>query len=188
MVLIIDYRTLLWGLTLPAAGGQRFVRSDRVPSHLQQMLPRFDVVVGTEEESRIAGARGDVVDSLRAVRALTPAVLAMKLGARGCAVFDGQIPPRIEEEDVVPGFPVKVMNVLGAGDAFMAGLLKGWLTGASWREAARMANACGPLVVARHACSASIPTPRELEHFMGRPGLDRPDQGAHLARLHPGRR
>jgi len=37
------------------------------------------------------------------------------------------------------------MNVLGAGDAFMAGLLKGWLTGASWREAARMANACGAL-------------------------------------------
>jgi 5-dehydro-2-deoxygluconokinase len=77
-----------------------------------------------------------------------------------------------------------VMNVLGAGDAFMAGLLKGWLSGASWREAARMANACGALVVARHACSASMPTPDELEYFMGRPGLDRPDQDAHLARLH----
>jgi len=76
------------------------------------------------------------------------------------------------------------MNVLGAGDAFMAGLLKGWLTGASWREAARMANACGALVVARHACSASMPTPDELEYFMARPGLDRPDQDAHLARLH----
>src|SRR3989441_16891 len=183
-VLDIDYRPVLWGLTQPAAGEQRFVRSDRVTSHLQQMLPRFDVVVGTEEEFRIAGGREDLVDSLRAVRALTPAVLAVKLGARGSAVFDGEGPPRIEEEHVVPGFPVRGMNVLGAGDAFMAGLLKGWLTGASWREAARMANACGALVVARHACSASMPTPEELEYFMGRPGLDRPDQDAHLARLH----
>jgi 5-dehydro-2-deoxygluconokinase len=108
----------------------------------------------------------------------------VKLGPRGCAVFEGDVPARMTEEQVVPGFPVKVMNVLGAGDAFMAGLLKGWLTGASWREAARMANACGALVVARHACSASMPTPHELEYFMARPGLDRPDQDAHLARLH----
>ena len=183
-VLDIDYRPVLWGLTQPAAGEQRFVRSDRVTAHLQRMLPRFDVVVGTEEEFRIAGGRENLVDSLRAVRALTPAVLAVKLGARGSAVFDGEVPSRIEEEHVVPGFPVRVMNVLGAGDAFMAGLLKGWLSSASWREAARMANACGALVVARHACSASMPTPDELEYFMGRPGLDRPDQDAQLARLH----
>src|SRR6267143_1961107 len=159
-------------------------RRHRVTAHLQEMLPRFDLVVGTEEEFRIAGGREDLVQSLRAVRALTPAALVVKLGPRGCAVFEGDVPARMEEEHVVPGFPVKVMNVLGAGDAFMAGLLKGWLTGASWREAARMANACGALVVARHACSASMPTPDELEYFMARPGLDRPDQDAHLARLH----
>jgi len=183
-VLDIDYRPVLWGLTQPAAGEQRFVRSHRVTAHLQEMLPRFDLVVGTEEEFRIAGGHEDLIQSLRAVRALTPAALVVKLGPRGCAVFEGDVPARMAEEQVVPGFPVKVMNVLGAGDAFMAGLLKGWLTGASWREAARMANACGALVVTRHACSASMPTPDELEYFMARPGLDRPDQDAHLARLH----
>ncbi len=47
-----------------------------------------------------------------------------------------------------------------------------------------MANACGALVVSRHACSASMPSPAELDHFMARPGLDRPDLDPHLRRLH----
>ena len=31
-----------------------------------------------------------------------------------------------------PGSPIEVFNVLGAGDGFMAGLLKGWLDGEDW--------------------------------------------------------
>jgi len=183
-VLDIDYRPVLWGLTGRAAGEQRFVASDRVTAHLQAVLPLFDVVVGTEEEFRIAGGEEGLLASLRAVRAATPAVLVLKLGSEGCAVMEGAVPERIEDAPVVPGFPVEVMNVLGAGDAFLAGFLKGWLTGASWRESGRLANACGALVVARHACSAAMPTPEELEYFMARPGLTRPDQDLHLARLH----
>jgi 5-dehydro-2-deoxygluconokinase len=66
----------------------------------------------------------------------------------------------------------------------MAGLLKGWLSGAGWREGARMANACGALVVARHACSASMPTPAELDWFLARRGVTRPDLDPQLSRLH----
>ena len=182
-VLDIDYRPVLWGLTKPEAGAQRFVASDRVTSHLQEILPRFDLVVGTEEEFRIAGGRADLLEALHAVREVTPATLVLKLGADGCAVFEGAVPGTLAEALAVPGLPVKVMNLLGAGDAFMAGLLKGWLTGLSWVEAARLANACGALVVSRHACAASMPTPEELTHFMGHP-TPRPDQDALLSRLH----
>ncbi len=182
-VLDIDYRPVLWGLTKPEAGAQRFVASDRVTSHLQEILPRFDLVVGTEEEFRIAGGRAELLEALRAVREATAATLVLKLGVRGCAVFPDGIPARLDDSTVVPGFPVKVMNVLGAGDAFMAGLLKGWLTGLDWPGAARLANACGALVVSRHACSASMPTPEELEHFLAHP-TERPGDDALLARLH----
>lgn len=182
-VLDVDYRPVLWGLVKPEAGAQRFAASALVTAHLQAILPRFDLVVGTEEEFRIAGGEEDLVASLRAVRGLTPATLVVKLGAKGCAVVEGAVPERIGDALVVPGFPVKVMNVLGAGDAFMAGLLKGWLTGLPWGESARLANACGALVVSRHACSASMPTPEELAWFMAHPG-DRPDLDRHLARLH----
>jgi 5-dehydro-2-deoxygluconokinase len=183
-VLDVDYRPVLWGLTGRAAGEQRFVASDRVTAHLKAVLPLFDLVVGTEEEFRIAGGADGLLPSLRAVRTVTPAVLVVKLGARGCAVIEGAVPERLDDLPVIPGFPVEVMNVLGAGDAFLAGLLKGWLTGASWTESGRLANACGAMVVARHACSAAMPTPQELEYFMARPGLTRPDHDPHLARLH----
>jgi len=182
-VLDIDYRPVLWGLTKPEAGAERFVASDRVTAHLQAILPLFDLVVGTEEEFRIAGGRADLAEALRAVRGVSAATLVLKVGAAGCVVFEGEVPARLEEAAAVPGYPVKVMNVLGAGDAFMAGLLKGWLTGLSFLEAARVANACGALVVSRHACSASMPTPEELEHFMAHP-TPRPDLDARLCRLH----
>ncbi len=182
-VLDIDYRPVLWGLTGRAAGEKRFVKSDRVTAHLQGVLPLFDLVVGTEEEFRIAGGAEGLLPSLRAVRAATPAVLVVKLGATGCAVIEGPVPGRLEDALRVPGFPVEIVNVLGAGDAFLAGLLKGWLSGAPWAESGRLGNACGALVVARHACSAAMPTPAELEHFLSHPG-PRPHLDPELARLH----
>ena len=183
-VLDVDYRPVLWGVAGPGAGAQRFVASDRVTAHLQEILPRFDLVLGTEDEFRIAGGTEDLVSSLRKVRALTPGVLVVKLGPQGCAIVEGAVPDRIEDALTLPGCPVKVMNVLGAGDAFAAGLVTLWLRGASWAEAGRAANACGALVVSRHACSASMPTPQELDYFMARPGQNRPDLDPHLRRLH----
>ena len=183
-VLDVDYRPVLWGLTGPGGGAQRFVASDRVTAHLQEILPRFDLVVGTVDEFHIAGGNEDPISSLRRVRELTKAVLVVKLGPGGCAVIEGEVPARLEDSPVLPGFPVEVMNVLGAGDAFLAGLLKGWLTGQGFAEAGRAANACGAIVVSRHACSASMPSPAELEHFLSRPGLVRPDKDPTLRRLH----
>jgi 5-dehydro-2-deoxygluconokinase len=183
-VLDVDYRPVLWGLTGPGAGAQRFVASDRVTAHLQEILPRCDLVVGTADEFRIAGGSDDIIASLRRVRALTPAALVLKLGPGGCAVIEGAVPARLEEALVLTGFPVKVMNLLGAGDAFLAGLLKGWLTGEGWSEAGRVANACGALVVSRHACSASMPSPAELERFLGHPRQERPDLDPELRHLH----
>ncbi|HET9594843.1 MAG TPA: 5-dehydro-2-deoxygluconokinase [Anaeromyxobacteraceae bacterium] len=183
-VLDIDYRPVLWGLTGPAAGDRRYVASGRVTAHLQGILPSFDLVVGTVEEFRVAGGEEDLVAALRAVRGHTQATLVVKLGADGCAVVEGPVPASIDGALRVPGFPVEVMNVLGAGDAFMAGLLRGWLGGLAWSDAARLANACGALVVSRHACSASMPTPEELEYFMARPAPPHPDDDPHLARLH----
>jgi 5-dehydro-2-deoxygluconokinase len=46
-----------------------------------------------------------------------------------------------------PGFPIEVFNVLGAGDGFMSGLLKGWLDGEDWETALTYANACGAFAV-----------------------------------------
>jgi len=79
-VLDIDYRPVLWGLTKRGDGQTRFVPDARVTASLQEMLPSFDLLIGTEEEFIIAGGvPGDLPASLRRVRELTRSrpVLAM---------------------------------------------------------------------------------------------------------------
>ncbi len=185
IALDIDYRPVLWGLAGHEQGAERFVASDNVSNHLLSIAAQCDVIVGTEEEIHIAGGATDTLAALRRIRDVTAATLVLKLGAGGCAVFTDAIPNRIEDALVVPGFPVEVFNVLGAGDGFMAGLLRGWLGGEDWARSCTYANGCGALVVARHGCAPAMPSWTELSDFLSRP--DRPrhaHQDARLARLH----
>nr|MBA3324440.1 DUF2090 domain-containing protein [Paracoccaceae bacterium] len=62
----------------------------------------------------------------------------------------------------------EVFNVLGAGDGFMAGLLKGWLTDRDWPTALKYANACGAFAVSRHGCTPAYPSWEELAFFLDR--------------------
>lgn len=170
----IDYRPNLWGVAGHGEGESRFVESAAVTARLQTHLPLFDLIVGTEEEFHIAGGSTDTLTALRAVRDLSDAVLVCKRGARGAVAFDGAIPATLDEGQSGPGFPIEVFNVLGAGDGFMAGLLKGWLDGADWPTALKYANACGAFAVSRHGCTPAYPSLAELEFFLRR-GINRPD-------------
>ena len=184
-VLDIDYRPVLWGLTARGDGDNRYVADAGVTASLQEMLPHFDLLVGTEEEFLIAGGvADDLIASLRKVRSLSGATLVVKRGALGCCVIEGQIPAHIDDADTYRGERVEVLNVLGAGDAFLSGLLASLLRGKDWTESTRVANACGAIVVSRHACSAAMPTPVELEHWFGGARNPKVDADQHLAHLH----
>ncbi|WP_248797759.1 bifunctional 5-dehydro-2-deoxygluconokinase/5-dehydro-2-deoxyphosphogluconate aldolase [Pseudomonas sp. MWU13-2105] len=184
-VLDIDYRPVLWGLTGKADGETRFVADQQVSQHVQSILPRFDLIVGTEEEFLIAGGSQDLLTALRTVRGLSAATLVVKLGAQGCTVIHGPIPARLEDGAIYPGVRVEVLNVLGAGDAFMSGFLCGWLEEASDERCCQLANACGGLVVSRHACAPAMPTRAELDYLFNSPlPITRPDQDLTLQRLH----
>ena len=186
-VLDIDYRPVLWGLTARGAGENRYVADAHVTQQLQEVLPEFDLLVGTEEEFFIAGGvANDIVASLRAVRAVSSATLVVKRGALGCCVIEGAIPNDINDATTYHGERVEVLNVLGAGDAFLSGLMASLLQGKDWAESTQVANACGAIVVSRHACSAAMPTPAELAHWFGgsrNPKVDADQQLAHLHRV-----
>ncbi|HSC62750.1 MAG TPA: PfkB family carbohydrate kinase, partial [Caldimonas sp.] len=173
VVLDIDYRPVLWGLTAPGLGEQRYVESARVSAELQRIVPACDLVVGTEEEIRIAGGSPDTRTALRQLRAATAATIVMKQGPMGCIVFADRIGHDLEHGCVGAGFPVEVFNVLGAGDAFMAGFLRGWLRGEPVERCAAYANACGALVVSRHGCAPAMPSWIELQHFLAHGSRER---------------
>jgi 5-dehydro-2-deoxygluconokinase len=164
----IDYRPNLWGLAGHGAGEERFIESAAVTAKLQSTLRLFDLIVGTEEEFHIAGGSTDTVAALRAVRGVSEATLVCKRGAQGAVAFTGAIPDSLDDGESGPGFPIEVFNVLGAGDGFMSGLLKGWLDGEDWPTALKYANACGAFAVSRHGCTPAYPSWEELRFFFGR--------------------
>ncbi|SMX38197.1 bifunctional 5-dehydro-2-deoxygluconokinase/5-dehydro-2-deoxyphosphogluconate aldolase [Maliponia aquimaris] len=164
----IDYRPNLWGLAGHGAGEERFIASDKVTAKLQATLHLFDLIVGTEEEFHIASGTTDTIQALRAVRAVSAATLVCKRGPMGAVAFTGDIPDTLDEGQSGPGFPIEVFNVLGAGDGFMSGLLKGWLTGQDWPTALTYANACGAFAVSRHGCTPAYPSWTELQFFLKR--------------------
>ena len=144
-------------------------------------LRLIDVALGTEEEVKVtSGATeigvthsqvsnyqvaGNVQDAVKRLQDGGLRTLVLKHGARGATVFDGNAAPA----ESAP-FPVEILNVLGAGDAFASGLIYGRLQGWDWHTAARMANATGAIVVTRPACANSMPTLTEVEEFVSERG------------------
>ena len=146
---------------------------------IRAILPLVDVAFGTEEEILAAmltdpaqlkiddwqisapKITGDVEAAIAGLLACGPHALVVKRGAQGSAIFlkDGS---KID----VPGFPVDVLNVLGAGDAFASGFIYGRLQGWDWVKSARMGNACGAIVVTRHGCANFMGYEDEVLQFI----------------------
>ncbi|MBB5571960.1 MULTISPECIES: bifunctional 5-dehydro-2-deoxygluconokinase/5-dehydro-2-deoxyphosphogluconate aldolase [Rhizobium] len=162
----IDYRPNLWGLAGHAEGFERYVKSDRVSSKMKETLPDCDLIIGTEEEIMIASGADDVLGALKEIRRLSSATIVLKRGAMGCIVYDGPISDDLEAGIVGQGFPIEVFNVLGAGDAFMSGFLRGFLRDEPLKTCATWANACGAFAVSRLLCSPEYPTWAELDFFL----------------------
>src|SRR3989440_948999 len=117
------------------------------PALAAEAAAAADIVIGNEEE----------VDAAR----VDPPTLVLKRGERGATVYE-----RGEETDV-PGFPVEVVNGLGAGDAFAAAVGQSLLQGLPLVEAVRRGTVAGALVASRLACSQAMPRLAELEASPG---------------------
>lgn len=166
VVFDIDYRPNLWGLAGHAAGFERYVKSDYVSAKMRPVLADCDLIVGTEEEVLVAAGESDLLQALKTIRTVTNATVVLKRGAKGCVVYDGPIGDDLEHGIVGQGFPIEVYNVLGAGDAFMSGFLRGWLKGESHETSATWANACGAFAVSRLLCAPEYPSWTELDYFL----------------------
>ena len=136
--------------------------------NVRAILPQVNVAIGTEEEFKAAMLRraedivirdqqisapeihGDLEANIGAILSLDngPEVLVVKRGSEGATIH-----LRSGEVIRVPGFPVEILNILGAGDAFASGLIFGRLSGWDWYRSGRMGNACGAIVVTRHGCA-----------------------------------
>jgi len=172
VILDVDFRADQWD-NLQAFG-----------TTIRSVLPYVDIVLGTSEEIKAAAYSGtgsaqtkdyqfsdsrieaDEGQAVERVLEKGPLVLVLKAGQNGSYIYNrGKKDP-----DHTPGFPVKVKNVLGAGDAFASGFIYGYLNDWNLRKCARFGNACGAIVVTRHGCANFMPTLNEVETFVKEQG------------------
>ena len=150
---------------------------------IRAVLPQVTVVIGTEDEinasmltdpeqmrlthSQVSDTKvsGDVEAAIAHILEMGPKAVVEKVGAEGARIHlaDGEV---ID----APGYPVEVYNILGAGDAFGAGFLYGYVNGWGWRKATRLGNACGAIVVTKHGCANFMPTYDEVMAFVDERG------------------
>jgi 5-dehydro-2-deoxygluconokinase len=109
--------------------------------------------------------KGDIDESIHKILSLGVEILIIKKGSHGVTIYksDGK------NQDV-PGFPVKVLNVLGAGDAFASGFIYGYLLGWDLYKACRMGNASGAQVVLQPGCANFMPYLEESMQFIEKYG------------------
>jgi 2-dehydro-3-deoxygluconokinase len=145
----LNYRRALWK---PADFG----------TVLRELVREADIVFASPQEAaHVVGVPADDTEGLaHALAALGPSQVIVKLGGRGAfALVDGV-------DCASPAVTVRVVDTVGAGDAFVAGWLVEQIAGADVETKLRTATACGA-----YACSVpgdweGAPTRRDLESML----------------------
>ncbi|WP_205625032.1 5-dehydro-2-deoxygluconokinase [Geminicoccus roseus] len=160
VILDVDHRPYSWGSDAEAREVYR------------RLASRCDVVVGNDDEFAVmAGSRdgglalaGDLVGS-------GSAISVYKLGERGSITFVAGSAFRTGI------FPVQAIKPMGAGDAFLAGLVTGLANGRSARDSVRRGAAAAAIVVAGIGCAPAMPTRDQLDRFLADHGEHTPAPG-----------
>ena len=150
---------------------------------IRSVLPNVDIVLGTDDEinavmladpnqmeltdSQVSDTKvhGDVNTAIKSILSLGPKAVLQKRGSDGVRVHLKQEDGLSKQIEAL-GFPVDIYNILGAGDAFAAGFIYGYINGWGWYKSAQLGNACGAIVVTKHGCANFMPTYNEVMAFV----------------------
>lgn len=112
---------------------------EREPEIFRKVLPRLTICITGKEEASLLTGCDNLKEQAAALLAQGMKLVAIKLGSRGAYLAWPQ------GELLLPAFKVEVKDTTGAGDAFSAGLVYGWLHGYSPCACGALANALGGL-------------------------------------------
>ena len=151
-VLDLDYRPMFWHDPAEA--------SEQVGKALEHVT----VAVGNREECEVAVGETDPQRAADALLERGLDLAVVKQGPKGVLAAT-----RDERVEVAP-FPVRVVNGLGAGDAFGGALVHGLLADWDLHRTIEFANVAGAIVASRLECSTAMPTTYEVEAALAERG------------------
>lgn len=139
----LNYRSRLWS------------REEATPV-LQELAMMSDIVIGGTEEYEILTTHSDPVDALDA---------AVRHGVEQAVWKTDNLARVLTEDGLVecPNRKVRVVDPIGAGDAFVSGYLSGYLDGLEPYARLQRAHTMGGVIVASDGDWEALPLRRELD-------------------------
>ena len=138
---------------------------DNVYEGLPKLLPLIDIMIGSKEfPGRVTGIRDEREALVELKNRYGCALVGMTIGAAGAVVYhEGRF---IES----PGFeaPGGCRDTTGAGDAFHAGFLYGFLTGEDLETSLKFGNGVAAMKCSALGARTALPTRSELDEFFQR--------------------
>ncbi len=133
-----------------------------------EVMHYADVVKISEEEWEFVTGDVELASGIKRILGLGVKLIVVTLGERGCYYTNGVI------EGSIDGNDVKVVDTLGAGDAFVAAMLTqlikhGELSAINkdqLDDIMRYSNAAGALATQKVGVIPSLPTHSEIEQFL----------------------
>ena len=122
---------------------------------VEQTLRRTDLAKLNDEELELLSDWFALPQSAEAAAA----ALAARFGCRAVCVTRGQHGAALWHDgkwSEQPGYPGQTIDAVGAGDAFLAGLLSKLVRGGDGKEALRYANAVGRYVATQRGATPSL--------------------------------
>src|ERR671928_1619757 len=136
---------------------------DNVYEGLPELLPLIDIMIGSKEfPRRVTGVTDPRAALVELKNRFGCALVGMTIGAAGAVLYhDGNF---IES----PGFdaPGGCRDTTGAGDAFHAGFLYGFLNGEDIETSLKLGNAVAAIKCSALGARTALPTKHELNQFL----------------------
>ena len=130
---------------------------------LLAVLPLVDRILPSREEGELLTGETEPASIARALMQAGAGSVALKNGAAGAHLFDGE-----SEIFRAPFVLDRIVDPIGAGDAFAAGLLSGFLDELSPSSALERAHALGAMACLQTGDWEGAPRREELELFLRR--------------------
>jgi ribokinase len=102
----------------------------------------------------------DFKDAAKEIITMGCKIVAVKMGERGCYVTDGK------KEFEVGAFQTKAVDTTGAGDAFNAGFLYGYVKGFSLEDCGKLGNWVASRNIQKVGARTGLPSEKELREFL----------------------
>jgi len=130
-------------------------------SYINELAAQCDLFLPGIAEGEVLAGLTDYVAIAEHYRKLGAGAVVVKVGGDG-AYYDAG-----DERGLVPGFHVShIVDTVGAGDGFAAGVLSARMEGLSWYDSVRRGNAIGAIQIMSVGDNDGLPTRAELNEFM----------------------